>query len=84
MQQVSGRSGRHSKDINDKGTVFLQTYDIKNPIIKQLIDIAGVDYPEDEKRFQLIYLLLFNCSSIIYSYTNFSYSAAPGIPAKIP
>ena len=25
---------------------------------KQLIDIAGVDYPEEEKRFQLIYLLL--------------------------
>ena len=25
---------------------------------KQLIDIAGVDYPEDEKRFNLIYLLL--------------------------
>ena len=25
---------------------------------KQLIDIAGVDYPEDEKRFKLIYLLL--------------------------
>ena len=25
---------------------------------KQLIDIAGVDYPEEERRFQLIYLLL--------------------------
>ena len=25
---------------------------------KQLIDIAGVDYPDNEKRFQLIYLLL--------------------------
>ena len=25
---------------------------------KQLIDIAGVDYPEDEKRFQLVYLFL--------------------------
>jgi NADH-quinone oxidoreductase subunit C len=25
---------------------------------KQLIDIAGVDYPEEEKRFQLIYLFL--------------------------
>jgi len=25
---------------------------------KQLIDIAGVDYPENEKRFELIYLLL--------------------------
>tara|TARA_E500000331_G_C17057209_1_gene626585 strand:+ start:37 stop:654 length:618 start_codon:yes stop_codon:yes gene_type:complete len=25
---------------------------------RQLIDIAGVDYPENEKRFQLVYLLL--------------------------
>ena len=25
---------------------------------RQLIDIAGVDYPENEKRFELIYLLL--------------------------
>ena len=25
---------------------------------RQLIDIAGVDYPEDDKRFQLIYLFL--------------------------
>ena len=25
---------------------------------KQLIDIAGVDYPENEKRFELIYLFL--------------------------
>tara|TARA_B100000029_G_scaffold216232_1_gene214049 strand:- start:409 stop:1023 length:615 start_codon:yes stop_codon:yes gene_type:complete len=25
---------------------------------QQLIDIAGVDYPQDEKRFQLVYLLL--------------------------
>ena len=25
---------------------------------KQLIDVAGVDYPEDEQRFQLVYLLL--------------------------
>ena len=25
---------------------------------RQLIDIAGVDYPEEEKRFNLIYLLL--------------------------
>ena len=25
---------------------------------KQLIDIVGVDYPEDEKRFQLIYIFL--------------------------
>ena len=30
----------------------------ENCKFKQLIDIAGVDYPEDEKRFHLVYLLL--------------------------
>ena len=25
---------------------------------RQLIDLAGVDYPHEEKRFQLVYLLL--------------------------
>ena len=30
----------------------------ENCKFRQLIDIAGVDYPEDEKRFELIYLLL--------------------------
>ena len=30
----------------------------ENCKFKQLIDIAGVDYPENEKRFQLVYLLL--------------------------
>ena len=25
---------------------------------RQLIDIAGVDYPDEEKRFQLVYLFL--------------------------
>tara|TARA_B100000900_G_scaffold353208_1_gene321255 strand:- start:167 stop:781 length:615 start_codon:yes stop_codon:yes gene_type:complete len=30
----------------------------ENCKFKQLIDIAGVDYPENEKRFELVYLLL--------------------------
>ena len=30
----------------------------ENCKFKQLMDIAGVDYPEDEKRFELIYLFL--------------------------
>ena len=30
----------------------------ENCKFKQLIDIAGVDYPEKEKRFELIYLFL--------------------------
>ena len=36
---------------------FLKTSD--NFKFKQLIDIVGVDYPEEEKRFQLVYLLLY-------------------------
>ena len=35
---------------------FLKTNE--NCKFKQLIDIAGVDYPENEKRFELIYLFL--------------------------
>ena len=36
--------------------LFLKSHDkIK---FRQLIDIAGVDYPEEEKRFSLVYLLL--------------------------
>jgi len=30
----------------------------ENFLFKQLIDIAGVDYPENDKRFELIYLFL--------------------------
>ena len=36
--------------------LFLKTNE--NCKFKQLIDIAGVDYPENEKRFELIYLFL--------------------------
>ena len=36
--------------------VFLKSNDKLK--FRQLIDIAGVDYPEEEKRFNLIYLLL--------------------------
>ena len=35
---------------------FLKLND--NCKFKQLIDIAGVDYPENDKRFELIYLFL--------------------------
>ena len=35
---------------------FLKSND--NCKFRQLIDIAGVDYPEEEKRFELVYLLL--------------------------
>jgi len=36
--------------------IFLKSYDKLK--FKQLIDIAAVDYPEEEKRFKLVYLLL--------------------------
>ena len=36
--------------------LFLKSHDKLK--FRQLIDIAGVDYPEEEKRFKLIYLLL--------------------------
>ena len=45
------------KDINLVDVVqFLKLN--KNCKFKQLIDIAGVDYPENERRFELVYLLL--------------------------
>ena len=37
-------------------TQFLKSNE--NCKFKQLIDIAGVDYPENEKRFELVYLFL--------------------------
>jgi NADH-quinone oxidoreductase subunit C len=45
-------------NINDliQVIVFLKSYEKLK--FKQLIDIAAVDYPEEEKRFKLIYLLL--------------------------
>jgi NADH-quinone oxidoreductase subunit C len=36
--------------------LFLKSHDKLK--FRQLIDIAGVDYPEEEKRFSLVYLLL--------------------------
>jgi NADH-quinone oxidoreductase subunit C len=60
----------------------------ENCKFKQLIDIAGVDYPENDKRFQLIYLFLshennfriklstrFQVNQIIYSLTKIFPSA---------
>ena len=47
-------------EINEKDLIdvvqFLKLNE--NCKFKQLIDIAGVDYPENEKRFELIYLFL--------------------------
>ena len=45
----------YEKDLIDV-VQFLKSNE--NCKFRQLIDIAGVDYPEDEKRFELIYLFL--------------------------
>tara|TARA_B100001057_G_scaffold8347_1_gene7684 strand:- start:3716 stop:4330 length:615 start_codon:yes stop_codon:yes gene_type:complete len=59
---------RNSSIINDELLIEVEENDIldvvqflksnENCKFKQLIDIAGVDYPENEKRFELVYLLL--------------------------
>jgi len=47
-------------EVDEKGIVdivqFLKSNE--NCKFKQLIDIAGVDYPDNEKRFELVYLFL--------------------------
>ncbi len=48
LQQVSGRSGRHSIDQQDKGVVFLQTYDNENPIIRAIAKNNRDDFFEKE------------------------------------
>ena len=48
LQQVSGRSGRHSTDEQDKGVVFLQTYDNENPIIRAIAKNNRDDFFEKE------------------------------------
>ena len=48
LQQVSGRSGRHSIDEQDKGVVFLQTYDNENPIIRAIAKNNRDDFFEKE------------------------------------
>ena len=45
-------------DVNDIIEVVQFLKSNENCKFKQLIDIAGVDYPENEKRFELVYLFL--------------------------
>ena len=45
-------------DENDLIDVIQFLKSNENCKFRQLIDIAGVDYPEDEKRFELVYLFL--------------------------
>ena len=48
LQQVSGRSGIHSIDEQNKGIVFLQTYDNENPIIRAIAKNNRDDFFEKE------------------------------------
>ena len=60
-------------DINDITDVILFLKNNENTNFKQLIDITAVDYPENEKRFKLVYLLLsheFNVRILIDSFIN--------------
>ena len=80
-------------EVNDENLIevvqFLKSND--NCKFKQLIDIVGVDYPDEEKRFQLVYLFLshennnrikllirFNSDQSINSHKNFSFSKLDG------
>ena len=59
-----------SSDITD---VILFLKNNENTNFKQLIDITAVDYPENEKRFKLVYLLLsheFNVRILIDCFIN--------------
>ena len=60
-------------DSNDILDVILFLKNNENTNFKQLIDITAVDYPENEKRFKLVYLLLsheFNVRILIDSFIN--------------
>ena len=45
-------------DANDLVNIMLFLKTNKNTMFRQLVDITAVDYPQNEKRFKLVYLLL--------------------------
>ena len=45
-------------DANDLLDIMLFLKTNNNTMFRQLIDITAVDYPQNEKRFKLVYLLL--------------------------
>ena len=60
-------------DSNDIIDVILFLKNNENTNFKQLIDITAVDYPENEKRFKLVYLILsheFNVRILIDCFIN--------------
>ncbi len=60
VQNSSIKNGELFIEINENNLIEVVQFLKSNEKCKfrQLIDIAGVDYPEEEKRFQLVYLLL--------------------------
>ncbi len=60
IQESSILNDELSININDDDLIevlqFLKSHEELK--FRQLIDLAGVDYPDEEKRFQLVYLLL--------------------------
>jgi len=60
VQNSSIKNGELLIEINENNLIEVLQFLKSNEKCKfrQLIDIAGVDYPEEEKRFQLVYLLL--------------------------
>ena len=60
-------------DSNDITDVILFLKNNENTNFKQLIDITAVDYPANEKRFKLVYLILsheFNVRILIDCFIN--------------
>ena len=60
IKSSSIKNGELLIDINEDNLIDVVQFLKSNDKCKfrQLIDIAGVDYPEEEKRFKLIYLFL--------------------------
>ena len=60
VQNSSIKNGELLIEINENNLIEVIQFLKSNEKcrFRQLIDIAGVDYPEEEKRFQLVYLFL--------------------------
>ena len=60
IQNSSIKNGELLIEINENNLIEVVQFLKSNEKLRfrQLIDIVGVDYPEEEKRFQLVYLFL--------------------------
>ena len=72
VQNSSIKNGELLIEIDENSLIevvqFLKSNEKCN--FRQLIDIAGVDYPEEEKRFQLVYLFLSHENNLRIKYKN--------------